>query len=143
MSASLTHEQINQLMQTALKARVRAYAPYSHYLVGAALLLESGEVIEGVNVENASYGLCICAERSAVVTAVTQGKKDFKAMAIATSSIPAGAPCGACRQVLSEFAPSLQLILGNEHGEIVETTLAEIFPMQFSKEQLSSGVKSE
>jgi cytidine deaminase len=95
-------------------------------------LLADGTVITGANIENASYGLCICAERVAVATAVVSGHKDFAAIAVVTDTNPPAAPCGACRQVLAEFAPDLQLILANTHGDVVHTTLSEIFPMQFS-----------
>lgn len=119
------------LVQHALKARENAYAPYSNYLVGAALLLENGDIITGANVENSSYGGAICAERSAVVAAISQGFRQFKALAIATESIPPAAPCGLCRQVLAEFAPDLPIQLANTQGEVLETNLSTLLPMQF------------
>lgn len=121
----------NLLIQHAARARERAYAPYSKYHVGAALLLENNDIIEGVNIENASYGGTICAERSAVATAVSQGFREFKAIAVVTDSSPLAAPCGFCRQILAEFEPNLRVILANTQGEVLETDLATLLPMQF------------
>ncbi|MEI6805257.1 MAG: cytidine deaminase [Myxococcaceae bacterium] len=119
------------LIQFAQKARENAYAPYSNFSVGAALLLDNEEVVLGVNVENSSLGGTVCAERSAVFTAVTKGSRKFKAIAVVTDSSPPAAPCGFCRQVLAEFAPDLPIILGNTQGEIIETNLNILLPMQF------------
>ena len=123
------------LLQHAAAARQAAYAPYSNFQVGAALLTASGEVFAGCNVENASYGLSICAERAAVFQAVAAGHRDFTALAI---SLPGpGSPCGACRQVLHEFAPSLPVILGDEDGTLVRlASLAELLPDPFGPENL-------
>lgn len=123
--------QYSILVQHALKARENAYAPYSNYLVGAALLLDNGDIITGANVENASYGGAICAERSAVVAAVSQGFRKFKALAVVADSSPPAAPCGFCRQILAEFEPDLPIILSNTQGEITETNLNTLLPMQF------------
>lgn len=120
-----------QLIDHASKVRENAYAPYSNYAVGAALLLDNGDIITGVNVENASFGGTVCAERSAVFTAVSQGFKNFKSIAVVTESSPPTAPCGFCRQVLAEFAPDLPIILSNTKGEIIETNLNTLLPMQF------------
>lgn len=110
-TSELTADQRDALLRAALDVRRHAYAPYSKFAVGAALLTTSGEVVSGVNVENASYGMTICAERSAIVAAVSQGIREFTAIAVAT---PGGhAPCGACRQVLAEFAPDLLVLLVN------------------------------
>jgi len=133
---SLSGKKIDQLVKEAKKARQKAYAPYSRFKVGAALLLDDGSIIRGCNVENASYGLCICAERVAISTAVLQGLMGFVAMAVVTDVPKPASPCGACRQFMSEFSPSLPLILANENGDQIQTNLAEIFPHQFSKEQL-------
>ena len=120
-----------KLIQAAMKARENAYAPYSNFKVGAALLLENGNIVTGANVENASYGLCICAERVAVASAVADGCREFQAIAIVTDTLPPSAPCGACRQVLSEFSSDLPLIMSNLSGDVAQTTLGQIFPMQF------------
>ncbi len=119
-----------ELFSYALDASQKAYAPYSHFRVGAALLCEDGSVITGVNVENRSFGLTICAERSAITTAVTQGKQRFKALAIATpdASYPVS-PCGACRQVLSEFTSGdFPVYFGHEQAKLVATTMDKLFP---------------
>ena len=131
------------LATRALAARQRAYAPYSNFLVGAALLCDDGTVVEGCNVENASYGLCICAERTAVAAAVASGKRHFKRITIATAASPPAPPCGMCRQVLAEFLDGadddLHITLLNDRGEQTVTTLRAIFPGIFDMKQLESG----
>jgi cytidine deaminase len=130
------------LATRALAARLRAYAPYSRFLVGAALLCDDGEVVEGCNVENASYGLCICAERTAVAAAVAGGRRNFRAIAIATASTTPATPCGMCRQVLAEFTPpdgDIEILLVNDAGARVRTTLRALFPGIFDMAQLQSG----
>ncbi len=127
----LTDDTRRQLIQSALHVRQMAYAPYSQFQVGAALLGCSGKLFTGVNVENASYGLTVCAERTAVFNALSWGERDFAAIAIAT---PGGAtPCGACRQVLAEFAEELEvLIVDADHVDtVIETSLKELLPQQF------------
>lgn len=125
------------LILAAVEARGRAYAPYSKFLVGAALLTSTGEIITGCNVENASYGLTICAERTAVFAAVAKGLTDFEAIAISLEG--SGAPCGACRQVLHEFAPKLPVFMANPSGlEVRETTLDQLLPDSFGPENLNS-----
>lgn len=124
------------LASQALEARACSYSPYSKYSVGAALLTEEGEIIRGCNVENASYGLTLCAERSAVMSAVSKGKKKFSAIAVATKD--GGFPCGACRQVLNEFNPEMAVIIVNEKGEIVcKTTLETLLPSAFGPNNLN------
>ena len=121
---------LDELFAEARKAADFAYAPYSKFRVGAALLADDGTVITGSNVENRSFGLSICAERSAVVKAISLGMRSFKALAISTpdSETPVG-PCGACRQVLSEFmSPSLPVLFGGSGKEKVETTLGVLYP---------------
>lgn len=119
------------LIAHACAARQHAHAPYSKFLVGAALLTESGEIIVGSNVENASYGLTICAERVAFGTAVASGYRRFEALAVAT--VGGHAPCGACRQVASEFCKELLVLLVDaDHADrVVETTLGELLPGRF------------
>lgn len=123
-----------QLFALAQEARKGAYAPYSHYSVGAALLTASGQVFTGCNVENAVYPLCLCAERTAVVKAVSEGQREFAAIAIATRN--GGSPCGACRQVLREFAPHLRVLLVDESNHVREFTLGQLLPESFGPEFL-------
>ena len=121
---------LEELFLEARKAADFAYAPYSKFRVGAALLADDGTVITGCNVENRSFGLTICAERSAVVKAVSLGKRSFKAIAVSTpdSNSPVG-PCGACRQVLSEFMDgTAPVIFGGSESENVKTTLGILYP---------------
>jgi cytidine deaminase len=133
-------EFVQQLCDAALGARKNAYAPYSKYHVGAAVLTPDGQIFVGCNVENASYGLTNCAERTAIFTAVCAGGREFVAVAIATDD--GGSPCGACRQVLAEFAPKsdngdgdrtpMQVFLLNASGNVMrETTLAALLPDAF------------
>jgi cytidine deaminase len=121
---------MDDLFAEARKAADFAYARYSKFRVGAALLAEDGTIFSGCNVENRSYGLTICAERTAVVKAVSSGRRSFKALAISTpdSELPVG-PCGACRQVLSEFMPpESAVIFGGSGSEKVLTTLGDLYP---------------
>lgn len=117
------------LLDLALQAHRKAYAPYSGFGVGAALQTCSGQVFTGCNVENASYGLTICAERVAVTKAVSEGQRDFEAMAVVS---PGGAmPCGACRQVLAEFNPDMRVIVADLEGNRCEFRLTELLPQAF------------
>ena len=119
-----------ELVERAREVRARAYAPYSHYCVGAALLGASGEIYTGCNVENAVYPLTICAERSAVVKAVSEGERAFMALAVVTEN--GGAPCGACRQTLREFGPDISVLIADTSGAYRETTVGELLPDSFS-----------
>ncbi|MDR2515942.1 MAG: cytidine deaminase [Spirochaetaceae bacterium] len=124
-----SQEQMDALFAEARRAADAAYAPYSHFRVGAALLADDGTVFSGCNVENRSYGLTICAERNAVLQGVAKGRRAFTALAISTpdSAGPVG-PCGACRQVLSEFmAPGAPVRFGGS-GEAVDTTMGALLP---------------
>jgi cytidine deaminase len=133
---TLTAEQKDALIQTALEARQWAYAPYSNYLVGAALLTDSGKVYDGVNVENAAYPTGMCAERVAVFKAVSEGERDFTAVAVVNSS--GGSPCGACRQVLAEFGNETIVLIADDQGRLLrEASLAELLPGAFGPEDLS------
>jgi cytidine deaminase len=125
-----------ELVAQAMEARKYAYAPYSGYTVGAALLSKSGKVYTGSNVENAVYPLCTCAERTAVVKAVSEGEKEFQALAVATQN--GGAPCGSCRQVLREFGEDIVVLIANGTGAYCETMVAELLPGSFSAEDLST-----
>ncbi|MBI4125815.1 MAG: cytidine deaminase [Deltaproteobacteria bacterium] len=122
---------MDQLVQKALAARKNSYSPYSKFAVGAALECGDGTVITGTNVENASYGLSICAERSALVKAISEGKRKFKRLAIVTDSPEPAAPCGMCRQMLIEFAPSLEVILANLKGKSEVLRLSDLLPKAF------------
>jgi cytidine deaminase len=135
---NLSDQERSELITAALEARSRAYAPYSEYAVGAALLSESGTVYTGANVENAVYSETICAERSAVVSAVSQGDRKFSVIVVATAN--GGTPCGACRQVLSEFGTDMHAIMVNDRGEIVlESTVGELLPFSFGPEDLTAS----
>lgn len=125
------------LAKTAERMRRRAHAPYSRYQVGAALLTTQG-VSRGCNVENASYPLCICAEANAVAHAVARGWREFTALAVATEGPTPGAPCGACRQIMAEFALDLPvgLVVGAEVKRVV--TVRELLPLTFTGDYLST-----
>ena len=128
----MTHEQEENLIDAALAARKQAYAAYSKFEVGAALLTSSGEIFVGCNIENASYGLTNCAERTAIFAAVAAGHRSFLGLVLAA---PGGAsPCGACRQVLAEFCQDLPIILFDAEGAEPRerrTSLAELLPDRF------------
>jgi cytidine deaminase len=119
----------NDLREAAEEAWLRAYAPYSGFRVGAALLTTSGVVVSGCNVENISFGLTICAERVCVGKAIAQGEKTFQALAIIADTETPIVPCGACRQVLAEFAPALVMTSWTLAGQSQEFSLAELFPL--------------
>lgn len=119
------------LRAIADEARRNAYAPYSGFRVGAALRAEDGRVFAGANVENAAYGVGICAERSAVSAAVTAGAQRFAALALVSDGEGPAAPCGACRQVLAEFAPGLRVTSYGQNGEVAEWTVDELLPHRF------------
>jgi cytidine deaminase len=124
------------LVQAARAAQAKAYAPYSNFRVGAALESDSGDVFVGCNVENASYGLTICAERAAVCAAVSAGARRFRRAVVVTDSDPPAAPCGACRQVLSEFGTELRVEAIGPRGSVA-WTVAELLPAAFGPDQLS------
>jgi len=113
-----------ELIAMAAQARKAAYAPYSHYLVGAALLTASGKVFGGCNVENVAYGMAICAERTAAVKAVSEGEREFVAIAVVT--VDGGTPCGACRQVLAEFGPRMKVLVADADGHYKTYHLNEL-----------------
>ncbi len=124
-----------ELINSAKEARKNAYCPYSHYQVGAAVKTKNKKVYRGVNVENASYGMTICAERSAVFNAVTNGDKNIESIAIVTKD--GGAPCGGCRQVLNEFNPDMTVIVSNEDATLIKVyTLKELLPHAFGPANL-------
>jgi cytidine deaminase len=140
MLAPLDEAMAERLRREALAARERAYAPYSRFEVGAAVLSQSGKVYLGQNVENASYGLSICAERSAIFAMVAAGERALRAVAIATDAAKPTAPCGACRQVIREFAsgavPDAHVLLVTVKGERSAHALRDLLPLDFGPQDL-------
>jgi cytidine deaminase len=130
----VTNSQRDALIKAACEVRQNAYAPYSNYRVGAAILVADGRIFTGVNVENAAYGLTICAERTAVYKAISEGQHAILAVAICTEN--AGSPCGACRQVLAEFAGDIPVWLCDAGGHTRATTLYALLPDHFGPEHL-------
>jgi cytidine deaminase len=126
----------DKLIDAARAAQRRAYAPYSNFHVGAALESEDGTIYTGCNIENASYGLTICAERAAICAAVTAGARKFRRAVVVSDVDPPAAPCGACRQVLAEFGRELR-IDGVGSTRTLSWTIAELLPAAFGKEQLT------
>jgi cytidine deaminase len=136
LSLETAPEWKKELVKAAVQAMLLAYAPYSKFFVGAALYTTSGKIILGANVENASYGLTICAERTAIFNAICQKEKDFQAIAISLKG--SGSPCGACRQVLNEFNPDILVIMADENGEHAkECFLKDLLPDAFGPKNLS------
>jgi len=125
-------ERIPELLDAATEALGRAYAPYSKFPVGAALLTHSGDIYLGCNIEISSYGLTMCAERVAMFKAISDGAREFEFMAVAATTTSFCPPCGACRQVLMDFAPDLKLILLSSKGETREMTISELLPEAFA-----------
>jgi cytidine deaminase len=132
----LTKEMENKLIQKAIEAYGRAYAPYSHYSVGAALVTDTGEIFTGVNIENAVYPLGICGERTAIFKAVSEGFLYFQAIVVVTRN--GGTPCGSCRQVMAEFGLDTLVLIANTDGELLHTyTVAELLPKSFGEKDLN------
>lgn len=131
----LTPELIDRLVAAATEVRDKAHAPYSRFTVGAAVLDGDGRVHAGCNVENASYGLSVCAERHAIAAAISSGGSGIQALAVVTDTSPPSSPCGACRQVLVEFG-DFPVILANPEGERSLTSVAELLPDAFTPESL-------
>lgn len=132
----LNDELRRQLVETARDARRWAYAPYSHYPVGAALLTASGKIYDGVNIENAAYPSGICAERVAVFKAVSEGERQFEAIAVVTPN--GGSPCGGCRQVLAEFGLETVVLIADADGRVLlETSVNDLLPNAFTPESLT------
>jgi cytidine deaminase len=128
--------QRKELIQLARKAQSAAYAPYSKYNVGAALITRSGKIFSGANIENAAYPTSICAERVAIFKAVSEGEREFETIAVVTRD--GGSPCGSCRQVMAEFAIDAQVLIANEEGEVVEdTTVRKLLPFAFLPSNLN------
>ena len=133
----LTNEVQKTLIRRAVEAQKSAYAPYSHYAVGAAVLTETGEIFDGINIENAVYPLTICAERVAIFKAVSAGSKAFKAIAVATKN--GGSPCGACRQVMAEFGSETLVLIADSSGALKQTlTVGDLLPLAFGDADLAA-----
>lgn len=126
MSAAVSPQ---QLIAAAQSARSQAHAPYSNYFVGAAVLTKDGEIIQGCNVENASYGGTICAERVALTAAIAQGKRELRAIAVVTAD--GASPCGLCRQVMIELGPEMDVYIGDDAGKFRSTTVRALLPDAF------------
>lgn len=131
-----------QWMKAVIEARNFAYVPYSNFKVGAVLVDHDGNLYPGCNIENSSYGLSNCAERTAIFKAVSKGVKDFKALVVTGDTAGPISPCGACRQVISEFcAQDMPVYLTNIQGEVAETTVGQLLPGAFNKEDLRDARK--
>jgi|SRR5579884_1145233 len=128
---------LQKLCSAAREASSRAYCPYSKFPVGAAVLTTEGEIVSGCNIENASYGLTMCAERTAVFQAVAQGRLGLKVIVIYTPTPFPTAPCGACRQVLNEFAPEAEVICVCDGRDEIRTTVRELLPVAFGPHNLA------
>ncbi len=128
MADNKTVNQFKELLAAAEAARKVAYAPYSKFTVGAAVRTKSGKIFSGCNVENVSFGLTICAERSAVAAAISAGERDFVVIGVVANSKTPALPCGACRQVLAEFNPAMKVVAATPGGMSQEFELAELLP---------------
>ncbi|MCD6253727.1 MAG: cytidine deaminase [Thermotogae bacterium] len=127
-----------ELVEAAKNAAQNSYSPYSKFRVGAAVLTKTGKIYRGTNVENASYGLTICAERVAISAAVSDGEREFEAMVVYTGTEQPSTPCGACRQFMAEFG-DFKVLLVSSSGQIHETTVLELLPMGFSAKDLRNS----
>lgn len=134
MNAAEIDRGLAELLERARTARQQAYAPYSRFAVGAALRTASGKIYAGCNVENASYGATICAERSAIVQMVSAGERKIEAIAVVTDAEQPAMPCGICRQCLLEFGDRIAVVAANEHTHI-QTTLLDLLPLPFLLER--------
>jgi cytidine deaminase len=134
----LTEERQMELVKSAIEVRRNAYAPYSRYAVGAALLTRTGKIFTGANVENAVLPLTNCAERTAIFKAVSEGEQSFEAIAVVTEN--AGSPCGSCRQVLAEFGLDIRVIIADTSGRVAQVlTVADLLPAAFTPKDLKPG----
>lgn len=133
----ISNEQKETLIQTAMSVRHWAYVPYSHYQVGAAALTTSGKIYDGINIESAAYPTTMCAERVAIFKAVSEGERDFVAIAVVTDN--AGSPCGGCRQVMAEFGLDMIVLIADAQGNIrEELTVSQLLPGAFTPKDLPS-----
>lgn len=125
-----------KLLNKAKQAQRMAYVPYSKFPVGAALLTRNGKIYLGCNIENASYGATNCAERTAIFKAISEGEKDFIALAVVSNDPDFTFPCGICRQVIHEFAKNIEMIFENSEGEILPLNIKDLFPYSFGEDSL-------
>ncbi|HHY10162.1 MAG TPA: cytidine deaminase [Firmicutes bacterium] len=127
-----------ELLEEAIKARERAYVPYSDFKVGAAVLTKGGKVFTGCNIENAAFGPTICAERTAIFKAVSEGYREFRALAVVTATPNPASPCGVCRQVIAEFFQAdTPIYLGNLQGDLVKSNIEKLLPGAFGARDLA------
>lgn len=136
MSVTSPDRSLDELVAAARQARQHAYAPYSRFAVGAAVLMASGRVFAGANVENASFGLTMCAERVAIGAAVAAGEREIRAVAVVTDAVSPTPPCGACRQVIQELGPGAVIVAQTERGDRCTWTIGALLPSAFGSEQL-------
>jgi cytidine deaminase len=129
--------QHEDLLRAALDAKEKSFSPYSRFRVGAALLTKSGKIYTGCNIENSSFSLTICAERTAVFKAISEGEKEFSSILIVSDDESYCPPCGACRQVLSDFATDIEIIMVNSKGDELTRTLTELLPLAFGSSYLN------
>ncbi len=129
-------EEFKKLIKEAEKARKRAYTPYSKFKVGAAVLCDDGKIFTGCNIENASFGMSVCAERVAIFKAVSEGSTKFEAIAVIGDTDKPCSPCGACRQVISEFGEDIPLIMANLKGDVKIKKIGDLLPEAFGKKDL-------
>jgi cytidine deaminase len=137
----LSEESLQQLIETAKSARLQSIAPFSNFLVGAAVKTEEGKVYTGCNVESASYGLTVCAERVAIWKALSEGERQFTELAIVADTESLTPPCGTCRQIIWEFAKGATIVLGNLRGETQIVSIKELLPRAFDARFLSNAAK--
>jgi cytidine deaminase len=137
----LSEESLQQLIETAKSARLQSIAPFSNFLVGAAVKTEEGKVYTGCNVESASYGLTVCAERVAIWKALSEGERQFTELAIVADTESLTPPCGTCRQIIWEFAKNATIVLGNLRGETQIVSIKELLPRAFDARFLSNAAK--
>lgn len=138
----MSEESLLELLKTAAEARLQSIAPFSNFLVGAAVKTEDGKVYTGCNVESASYGLTVCAERVAIWKALSEGERHFVELAIVADTGTLTPPCGTCRQIIWEFAKNATIILGNLHGETQVVAIKELLPRAFDARFLSGAAKT-
>jgi cytidine deaminase len=137
----LSEESLQQLIETAKLARLQSIAPFSNFLVGAAVKTDEGKVYTGCNVESASYGLTVCAERVAIWKALSEGERQFTELAIVADTESLTPPCGTCRQIIWEFAKNATIVLGNLRGETQIVSIKELLPRAFDARFLSNAAK--